>query len=395
MKVRLGDIATLITKGTTPTSVGFDFTQSGINFVKIESITETGQFIPRKFAHINEICNEKLSRSQLAENDILFSIAGAIGRVAIVKKDILPANTNQALAIIRVPEGTINYSFLVYALQSPTLLEQFEKQKQGVAQLNLSLKNVGDFVIPDCPIEEQTYIATVLDNISDLIAQHKVLLLKLDELVKSRFIELFGDPITNPMRWAKVPLSSCVESIENGKSFVCEATPRSGERPAILKLSAATYGYYRPEENKAMFDENQFIEPIAVRNGDLLFTRKNTPDLVGMCAYVYETPDRLMMPDLIFRINTMRQCNKIFLWKLINHDLFRECVKSLATGSAKSMSNISKERLFGLEIILPPVELQNKFAAFVEQVDKSKFELQQSLEKLDNLKKSLMQKYFK
>ena len=77
--IRLGDITSKITKGTTPTSVGYDFVESGINFVKVESISENGEFIEDKFAHISSECNNKLSRSQLEENDILFSIAGAIG----------------------------------------------------------------------------------------------------------------------------------------------------------------------------------------------------------------------------------------------------------------------------------------------------------------------------
>lgn len=174
------------------------------------------------------------------------------------------------------------------------------------------------------------------------------------------------------MGWEKVQLSACIESIDNGKSLVCDASARQGNWPAVLKLSAATYGFYRPEENKAMLDETQFAEDAAVRSGDLLFTRKNTPELVGMCAYVYDTPSRLMMPDLIFRLNTTNRCNKVFLWKLINHDLFRDCIKAIATGSAKSMSNISKERLLSLEIILPPAVLQEQFAAFVVQTDKSR-----------------------
>lgn len=175
------------------------------------------------------------------------------------------------------------------------------------------------------------------------------------------------------MCWAQEPLSACIESIDNGKSFVCDSAARTGVWPAVLKLSAATYGFYRPEENKAMLDDKQFVEDATVRAGDLLFTRKNTPELVGMCAYVYDTPPKLMMPDLIFRLNTTEKCNKVFLWKLINHDLFRECIQAISTGSAKSMSNISKERLLGLKIILPPIELQIQFATFVEQVDKSGF----------------------
>ena len=137
-----------------------------------------------------------------------------------------------------------------------------------------------------------------------------------------------------------------------------------------------------------------FLKNVEVNQGDLLFTRKNTPELVGMAAYVFETERNLMMPDLIFRLNVKDDINKIYLWKLINHPIFRERIRNLANGSAKSMSNISKERLQTLKIPVPPLTLQNDFATFVQQIDKSKFAVQQSLEKTETLYKALMQEYF-
>ena len=266
----------------------------------------------------------------------------------------------------------LDRQYLLHYLKSDMMLSFIKEYATGSVRDNLKLADLGKFPINLRPVEEQRQIATTLDKIDDLIAKRRQQLDKLDELVKSRFIEMFGDPITNEMGWEKVQLSTCIESIDNGKSLVCDTSARQGNWPAVLKLSAATYGFYRPEENKAMLDENQFVEDAAVRAGDLLFTRKNTPELVGMCAYVYDTPSRLMMPDLIFRLNTTNRCNKVFLWKLINHNLFRDCIRAISTGSAKSMSNISKERLLNLEIILPPAELQEQFAVFVAQIDKSK-----------------------
>jgi len=104
---RLGDLSEVITKGTTPTSIGHQFVLEGINFIKIESISLNGGFIPGKFAYITEDGNDALKRSQLKKNDILFSIAGALGRTAIVPDEILPANTNQALAIIRLKNDAL------------------------------------------------------------------------------------------------------------------------------------------------------------------------------------------------------------------------------------------------------------------------------------------------
>ena len=185
---------------------------------------------------------------------------------------------------------------------------------------------------------------------------------------------MFGDNPVENGKWKVEKLENHLISIENGKSFVCSDSKRKGKYPAILKLSAVTYGDYNQNENKALLDECMFIKNTEVNKGDLLFTRKNTPELVGMAAYVFETERYLMMPDLIFRLNVKSDLNKIYLWKLINHPIFRERIQNLANGSAKSMSNISKERLQSLQIPVPPLSLQNTFAAFVQQIDKSKFE---------------------
>ncbi|WP_115640159.1 restriction endonuclease subunit S [Clostridium putrefaciens] len=114
-----------------------------------------------------------------------------------------------------------------------------------------------------------------------------------------------------------------------------------------------------------------------------------------MSAFAYNTEANLMMPDLIFRLNTNENINKIYLWKLINHSLFRENIKSLSNGSSKSMSNISKQRLMELSVPILPIELQNQFANFIKQVDRLKFEMESSLKELENNFNSLMQKAFK
>lgn len=269
-----------------------------------------------------------------------------------------------------------------------------EKEARGVAQKGIYLKQVSQLDIKLPELEQQKQIVKVLDKVTELISLRKQQLTKLDKLVKARFVEMFGNPSNNSLGFPYEPLSNCLLSIENGKSFVCSNDMRQEENPAILKLSAVTYGVYQQDENKAILDSSMFVKSAEVHKGDLLFTRKNTPELVGMCAYVNDTAPNLMMPDLIFRLNTNEKINKIFLWKLINHEFFRGKIQNIATGSAKSMSNISKERLEKLAIILPPLHLQNDFAALVERVDQQKQTIQQSLEKLELLKKALMQEYF-
>lgn len=163
--VPLSSITSLITKGTTPTTLGYDFQKSGVSFIKVENITSAGIIDQSQLMFISEECHQKLERSQLAEGDILFSIAGAIGRFAEVKANILPANTNQALAIIRLKKNIeLSKPFLLAALASPYVERQYNHQKKGIAQINLTLKNIGDIRIPIPPMNQQLKFAAFVQQ---------------------------------------------------------------------------------------------------------------------------------------------------------------------------------------------------------------------------------------
>jgi type I restriction enzyme, S subunit len=162
---RLGDESELITKGTTPTSLGRNFVKRGINFVKVESLTADGIFIPEMLAAVDKETHRILKRSQLRENDILFSIAGALGRTAIVNVGLLPANTNQALAIIRLnPYSCLRHGFLLKYLSGPQITAHIAAINVQAAQANLSLEDIRNFVVPAPSTDEQTAIATILSG---------------------------------------------------------------------------------------------------------------------------------------------------------------------------------------------------------------------------------------
>ena len=389
MRVKtLGELCNIASGGTPSRSQSSYWNDGTIPWIKIGNIK--GKYVGNADEYITQEGLDNSSAKMFSKGTILYTIFATLGEVGILTID---ACTNQAIAGIAIKDPSeVLSDYLFYYLKSKKAY--VNGIGRGVAQNNINMSILRGFEVPLPSISEQRQIVSVLDALSKVIGFRQKQLTELDNLIKARFVEMFGNPISNEMCWKQVPLSACVESIDSGKSFVCAPATRQGDWPAVLKLSAATYGFYRPEENKAMLDDNQFVEEAAVRTGDLLFTRKNTPELVGMCAYVYDTPRKLMMPDLIFRINTSSSCNKVFLWKLINHDFFRECIQEIATGSAKSMSNISKERLLGLRIILPPMELQEQFAIFVEQVDKSKVVVQKALDEAQTLFDSLMQEYF-
>lgn len=164
----LGQVTNLITKGTTPTSIGFQFVEQGINFIKIESIND-GSIDLSKVSAISEECHEALKRSQLRRGDLLFSIAGALGVTAVVKDAVLPANTNQALAIIRLKNGQ-SLGFIEKYLTTPAIESEVEKIRSGAAQPNISLTQVGEFSIALPLLSEQQKVADCLTSLDEVIA---------------------------------------------------------------------------------------------------------------------------------------------------------------------------------------------------------------------------------
>lgn len=152
---RLEDLCIVITKGTTPTTLGYKFTEAGINFLKVESFFKDGTIDIDKVVYISNECHEVLKRSSLQEDDILLCIAGAtVGRLAKVPKHIVPANTNQAFAIIRLKEEKKDLFQYIYSyLHSPFIQNIVTELKKGVAQPNLTLGQVRNFKIVIPPKE--------------------------------------------------------------------------------------------------------------------------------------------------------------------------------------------------------------------------------------------------
>lgn len=385
-KVELGKVANVITKGTTPTSIGFDFTQTGINFIKIESISEEGNFIQSRIAHISEECNNKLKRSQLELNDILFSIAGAIGRVAKVTSDILPANTNQALALIRLKPGIFDYDFLCYYLQSQAIAEQYEKKKQGVAQLNISLNDISNFELPIMDFACQLKVVKYLNKVMHLIEKRKKQIEKLDELVRSRFVEMFGDPIRNEKGWVQATLKDiAVGKLSYGSGT--SAIKYDGKIRYIRITDIMDNG----ELNDDIKSPNQVDEKYLLNEGDILFARSGAT--VGKtCCYKAKMGKAIYAGYLIRLIPNRKLVSPQYVYYYTKTGYYNMFIKN--SQKVVAQPNINAQEYGDLVICVPPIELQNKFAEFVEKVEKTKSAIKKSLYSLETLKKSLMQKYF-
>lgn len=379
-RVRLSEIAELVTKGTTPTTLGYEFQDTGVNFLKIECFSEKGDYIQNKATHISEECHEKLKRSQLKEGDILFSIAGVIGRVAIVTRNMLPANINQALAIIRIKKDDIYLPYVKLILTSPLIKKQFERKKQGVAQLNISLKDINDLEIPLPEIGKQIEYANSFKKVEKLIYTRQYQLQKLDELVKARFVEFFGDPILNQKQFPVYRMDEVVEfqggSQPDKKFFEYEPTDDNIRLIQIRDYKTDKFITYIPRAMAKRF----------CTADDIMIGRYGPP--------IFQI---LQGIEGSFNVALMKATPKKGNKEFVRQFLKQECLLDYLEGMSKrtaGQDGIQMDKLKAYPFPLPPVELQNQFEKFVNQVDKSKVAVQKSLDEAQHLFDCLMQEYF-
>lgn len=379
-RVRLGDIAELITKGTTPTTLGYDFQDEGINFLKIECFDENGSFLPEKVAFISEECNEKLKRSQLKEGDVLFSIAGAIGRVAIVTEEMLPANTNQALAIIRITDENVYLPYIKLILTSPIVKKQFEKKKQGVAQLNLSLKDINEIVIPLPDKKRQIEYAELFGKLYGVITLRNTQLSDMDNLIKARFVEIFGHPGKNEKGWKM-----------NTFGDIC--TVRQGlQIPISKRLTEYEEGCYEYITVQYLHGgkEREYIknpkETVICNKDDILMTR------TGNTGMVITGVDGVFHNNFFLIDFDRSKYDKDFLVQYLNLDMIQADI--LRRAGTSTIPDLNHGEFYKIQVFEPPMALQVKFNYVLKQVDKSKVAVKKALDETQTLFDSLMQEYF-
>ena len=309
-----------------------------------------------------------------------------VGRVSACDANTSVLGTMQAL----VPRKDIERDYLFHLVRSLRLGEGFT----GSTIPHIYFKDYGQIIVPLPDLAGQKRIARRLNSIEGAAESARAQIVRLDSLVKSRFIEMFGGALSIENKWDSSILENCVESLESGKSPSCKNVSRKGLDPGVLKLSALSSGRFLPGENKAMLDGETIIQAKEVKQGDILVARKNTPQLVGSCVLVREDVTNLMFPDIVFRMHPNDSVNGEYLAALLSSPSYSSKVRGLAHGSNKSMSNIPKSELAKLSIPLPPLSLQQEFADFVAAVDKSRFIAQQQIDKLQTLYDSLAQEYF-
>lgn len=374
---RLGDLFLHVRNGAN-IKQGLDNT--GYPITRIETISNrTVNRNKMGYAGITDV--SKYSDYILQDGDILMSHINSeihLGKTALYEKkdnEIIIHGMN--LLSLRPNKDLIDSKYAFYYLSSQAFLRQIPNiTKKSVNQASFTVSALKELDFSVTTIEEQKKVANDLDKLNNLIELRTQQLSKFDKLVKSRFIELFGDPIMNPRGWQTMALEDNA-TLLNGRAYKQDELLDSGKYPVLRvgNFFSNREWYYSNLE----LNEDKYCD-----NGDLLYAWSASfgPQIWngGKVIYHYH----------IWKVLVGKAYNKQFLCNLLEYTT--ESLMNDTHGIA--MMHLTKSGMEKNEFIVPPLELQEQFAAFVEQTDKSKLAIQQSLEKLETLKKALMQQYF-
>lgn len=371
---KLGDVATYINGYAFKPS---DWSNSGVPIIRIQDLTGSGY-------QANRYNGEYNKKYEILSGDILISWSASLGvYVWSGEKAVL----NQHIFKVVFDKALINRSFFVH--QVSRILENASSETHGATMKHLT-KPVFDalpFYLP--LVEKQDQIAAILDNTSSLISLRKQQLEKLDQLIKSQFIEMFGDPVTNPMGW-DIRQFAEIASSRLGKMLDSKKQTGKGRYPYLANFNVQWFKINLDMLNKMDFDEKDKKE-FTLNKGDLLVCEGGE---IGRCAIWNGEIEECFFQKAIHRVRCdtnvilPEYLARVFYYRY-QHNSFEDVI-----GSKSTIAHLTGEKLKGLSIVVPPIDLQNQFAAFVQQVDKSKLTIQQSLDKLNILYKSLMQQYF-
>ena len=385
--VKLGDVFK-ITSGGTPEKNKIEYYINGtIPWIKTGDLK--GRYVSKEVECITEIGLENSSAKLFPEGTVLLAMYGAtIGACSILGYE---GSTNQACAAF-LPNKKVLPEYLYYYLSSKK--ENFIKDGVGGAQPNISagyLKNV-DFNL--LSMNEQEEIVSCLDKVENVIGKRKQQLQKLDELVKARFVEMFGDVTVNSKELLCKSMVDICEIIDGdrGKNYPKQEDFFSQEYCLFLNTKNVTVnGFDFGECRFVTREKDESLRKGKLRRGDIVLTTRGT---IGNLAFYDEKVPydnvRINSGMVILRMNRTMIVEIFFIeqFKMLLQEIKRE----IASGSAQPQLPISTMK--NIKLVVPELKLQEDFSAFVQQINKSKLHVQKSLEKLEILKKALMQKYF-
>ena len=384
---RIEEFTTVVTGGT-PSTAKSEYWDGGV-IPWLQSGCCQNCDVDKTEKYITQEGYDNSSTRMMPLNTVMIALTGATaGKVGYLKFE---ACGNQSITGI-LPCDSINQRYLFYYLLSQR--EKILTDCVGGAQAHISQGYVKNIKVPVLSLSEQEKIVEVLTKLSDVISKRQGEINALDNLIKARFVEMFGDVKINPHKYKKNSIKSVLKTCEAGWSGNGTQRIRKDDEIAVLKVSAVTKGYFIPEECKVLDDQENIKKYVTPEKGDLLFSRANTREMVGATAIVKEDYPSLILPDKLWKIKFRDNVNVFYMKYVLSSKSVRNQFSVVSTGTSGSMYNVSMDKFKAIEVPLPPIELQNQFADFVNQVDKSKVAVQKALDETQLLFDSLMQEYF-
>ncbi|MBE6917412.1 MAG: restriction endonuclease subunit S [Ruminococcaceae bacterium] len=377
---RLGDICTIVS-GSTPKSGIPEYWDGDIKWITPAELNEGTYIINDSVRHITKLGVEKTGLKPFPQGTVILSSRAPIGKTAIAGCEMY---CNQGFKNL-ICSDKINPRYLYWFLTCNT--EYLNSLGRGATFKEISKEIVANIEIPLLAMGQQIAIAEKFEKVSELIALRKEQLAKLDRLVKSRFIELFGDTILNPFGWDKNMLGSVCD-VRDGT----HDSPQYYETGYPLVTSKNVTGGKIDLTDCSLIckaDFDKINERSKVDIGDIIMPMIGT---VGKPVVVDIEPNFAIKNVALIKFKTDSKVLNIYIRALLQSDYFEDAVLSKVRGGTQKFISLGDIRK--LEVLVPPMEIQKQFVAFVEQTDKSKLAIQQSLDKLELLKKSLMQEYY-
>lgn len=387
MKVKLGEICNILNGYAFKSD---KYVDEGIRVIRITNV-QKGYIEDNKpqFYPMDEYNN--ISDYILQEHDLLLSLTGNVGRVAMLSNDYLPAALNQRVACLRIKKQDVLLKCLYYALLSDKFERDCISSAKGIAQKNMSTEWLKDYEIEVYSKEKQLDIIEIFDNVTNIINVRKQQLQQLDELVKARFVEMFGDPVENPMRWSTKHLQELVtDDCTISYGIVQTGDDQEEGVPVFRPVDIVNHTPIRAELKKTTEEISNKYKRTILKGREMLITvRANIADTyivgeefsgcnVGRGIVPIRTKENEMILE--------------FLKYQIDSKHLNDNIKSLAKGI--TLIQLNMEDLREVMLIVPPIEQQKNFVEFAKQVDKSKVAVQKALDEAQTLFDSLMQEYF-
>lgn len=364
------------------------YVQNGIQVIRITNV-QKGYISDTDKKFYKE--EKELERYKLIEDDLLISLTGNVGRVGVIKSENLPAYLNQRVSCVRIKNNNLlNKRFLFNFLNSDSFEKTCIKNSKGIAQKNISTVWLREIKIPLPAMEEQKKIAARLDAVSDLLAKQKQLLAEQDTLIQSTFYDMFGDPIKNEKGWNSKKLSE-LGSLKNGINF-----QKNDNESDLYCLGVADF-----KDNKYISDISALqkvpsksvnLTEDLLKNGDIVFVRSNgNKALVGRCVAVYPNEEAVTFSGFCIRF---RKSTTLIKTDYLLYFLKTPQVRNALAGRGANIQNLNQQILSRVNILCPPLELQQKFAAIAEQIESEKSKIKSAIAETQTLFNALMSEYF-